>query len=136
MNNDDYHEIMGISEDITEFPKVSLLVHILLIILIFLACMIIIFAIVGSWYIFSENRFHQTRKYGMKTYVNIDIELEVDFDEQKSQLITRYEPGYPAAIEINSLLFEGEELPETMVDGIMEIYEKNIKKACWQELEG
>lgn len=64
----------------------------------------------------------------MKTYAYIEIEVEIDFDHQPEEKMTRHYPGCPAHIEINEI-----KLPTA--DEVVKQYEQEIHDACWDEVK-
>lgn len=70
----------------------------------------------------------------MKTIIHLELEIEVDYDVQKAERMTRHYPGCPAAIEINTLSLDGIKLPINLENVITSQFYDEIKEACWDEV--
>jgi len=70
----------------------------------------------------------------MRTIVHLELEVEVDFDAQKAEPMTRHYPGNPAGVEINTLLINDIELDMKLFNSIMKDFQHEVEEACWVEI--
>ena len=70
----------------------------------------------------------------MKTTLMLELEIEIDYDFQPMEKMTRHYPGCPAEVEINTLLINGIELPMKLQSSIMKDFEYEINEWCWDDV--
>ena len=70
----------------------------------------------------------------MKTSLILEIEIEVDYDFQPMERMTRHYPGCPEEVEINTLSISGIELPMELQNLIMRDFEYEIYEWVWDDV--
>ena len=62
---------------------------------------------------------------------HIEIPVTVHYEFQLAERQTRHYPGCPAAVCINTIEYEGKELPGKL----QEDFEDQLEQECWDDLE-
>ena len=70
----------------------------------------------------------------MKAKIHLELEVEVEFDHQPAEQMTRHYPGCPADIEITKIEILGCPVDVCLGDSVMFSYEDEIEQACWDEV--
>ena len=71
----------------------------------------------------------------MKTSIDLELEMEVDFDYQPAERMTHNDTGCPEDIEINAFKIYGCKINEKLFDKIMEDHGQSIEQQCWDQVE-
>lgn len=72
----------------------------------------------------------------MMTYVDIEFNVEIDFDGIPAERTTRHHRGHHAHIQVNCIRILDVEVTGELEKKIMEEYGASIEEACWEYLEG
>ena len=65
----------------------------------------------------------------------IELPFTIHYDFQRPEPRTRHDPGCPAAVCVNTIEFQGKELPTEILNYILKEHGDSLEEQCWDDLE-